>query len=204
VNELDVLVDGVEAARQRYLGAVVGLSSEQGAHTSAPHSWSIAQITEHLVHAEVGGINLIWRAAEGVLQGTPVWTGDSPNQGLSIEQVIAGTWRPREASPDSALPRLGGPLGYWIAALRSASGLLRDLRSVLEGVALEQAIYPHAISGPLDARQRLQFLAFHLDRHHRQVAEIMSHPSFPRSGRRGDDQHLPLPAVVSDGVSEVK
>jgi hypothetical protein len=190
VNDLESLADLVEAARYRYLAPVAGLSSEQGAFTVASDSWSIAQVTEHLVHAEFGGINLIWRAAEGVLRGAPVWTGESPNQGLNIDEVVERTWRPRETSPDSALPRMGGPLAYWVAALRSASDLLRDLQSVLRGIALEDVIYPHAISGPLDARQRLQFLTFHLDRHRHQVAEIMSHPSFPGSAMQSDRQHF--------------
>jgi hypothetical protein len=193
VNDLESLVDLVEVARQRYLAPVAKLSSEQGAFTLDADRWSIAQITKHLVHAEFGGINLIWRAAEGASRGAPVWTGESPNHGLNIEEVVQRTWRPRETSPDSALPRMGGPLAYWVGALRSASGLLRDLQSVLRGVALEDVIYPHAISGPLDARQRLQFLAFHLDRHHRQVAEIMSHPSFPKSADHSGRQSFTIP-----------
>jgi hypothetical protein len=180
VSEVDELVDAVEEARQYYLAALAGLSADQGNFKLNPKGWSIAQITEHLVHAELGGINLIWRAAEGILSGAPVWTGESPNRGLTIEEVVQRTWRPRETSPDSAVPRVGGPLGYWAASLRNCAGLLRDLRSALLGVSLEEVVYPHAISGPLDARQRLQFLAFHLDRHRRQVSEILSHPSFPR------------------------
>jgi hypothetical protein len=195
VNDLESLADLVEAARHRYLAPVAGLSSEQGVFTVASDSWSIAQVTEHLVHAEFGGVNLIWRAAEGVSRGAPVWTGESPNQGPKIDEVVERTWRPREMSPDSARPRMGGPLAYWVAALRSASGLLCELQSVLRGMVLEDIIYPHAISGPLDARQRLQFLAFHLDRHRRQVAEIMSHPSFPRSSRQSDRQQFVTPTT---------
>jgi hypothetical protein len=180
VSEVDELVDAVEEARQRYLAPLADLSVDQGTFTVGPDAWSIAQITEHLVHAELGGINLIWRAAEGVLGGAPVWAGESPNRGLTIEEVVERTWRPRETSPESAVPRVGGPLGYWAASLRNCAGLLRDLKATLLRVSLEEVVYPHVISGPLDARQRLQFLAFHLDRHRQQVAGILNHPSFPR------------------------
>ena len=180
--ELDDLVEAVEQARTRFLTTIIHVSPAQAAFRVHPDAWSIAEIAEHLVHAESGGINLIWRAAEGVASGTPVWQGEPPHRGLTIEQVVDRTWRARETSPDSALPRLGGPLAHWAAALRGCSGLLLELKSVLSGLPLEQVIYPHAISGPLDARQRLQFLAFHLDRHQRQVAEVMSHPDFPRTG----------------------
>jgi hypothetical protein len=182
VGELDHLADSVEQARQRFLDPLTGLSPEQAAFRVEPNAWSIAQVTEHLVHAEAGGINLIWRAAEGVARGTPVWSGESPNRGLSIGEVVERTWQPRETSPESALPRIGGPFPYWAAALRGCSGLLLELKSALLGLTLEDVIYPHAISGPLDARQRLEFLAFHLDRHARQVTGIMTNPAFPAGG----------------------
>jgi hypothetical protein len=193
VSEIDRLGDAVEQARERFLGPLVGLSPEQAAFRTEPDAWSIAQVTEHLVHAESGGINLIWRAAEGIARGAPAWSGESPNRGLRIEDVVERTWQVRETSPESALPRIGGPFAYWAAALRGCSGLLVELKSALLGLALEDVIYPHAISGPLDARQRLQFLAFHLDRHRRQVAGIMAHPAFPG----GPDGVTPraLPAV---------
>jgi hypothetical protein len=185
MSEIDRLADAVERARQQLLAPLAGLSFDQAAFRNDPNRWSIAEITEHLCHAEAGGINLIWRAAEGVARGTPVWTGESPNSGLSIEDVVQRTWRHRETSPESALPRIGGPLGYWVAALRGCSGLLAELKLVLVGLSLEDVIYPHAISGPLDARQRLQFLAFHLHRHRRQIAEVMHHPEFPDSSPGG-------------------
>jgi hypothetical protein len=180
VTEVDRLVGEVELARAEYLSLLEGLPEEQAGFKADAAAWSIAEITEHLVHAELGGINLIWRAADGWARGAPVWTGESLNRGLSIEEVVQRTWREREASPASALPRVGGPLDYWAAALRSCSTLLAEMKVPLRAVRLEETIYPHAISGPLDARQRLQFLAFHLGRHREQVATIMSHSDFPR------------------------
>jgi hypothetical protein len=179
MTELDGLVEEVERARRDYLSLLEGLGAEQATFKADNTSWSITEITEHLVHAEQGGINLIWRAADGQARRAPVWIGESPNKGLRIEEVVQRTWRAREASPDSALPRVGGTLGYWVAALKSCSSLLAELKVPLGEVALEDTIYPHAISGPLDARQRLEFLAFHLRRHRNQVAAIMSHPAFP-------------------------
>jgi hypothetical protein len=189
LTEVDGLVDTVGVARREYLSVLEGLSEEQAGFKVEDAAWSIAEITEHLFHAEFGGINLIWRAANGRARGTPVWSGDSPNRGLDIEEVVQRTWREREASPASALPRVGGPLDYWAAALRSCSSLLAELKAPLRVVPLEDTIYPHIISGPLDARQRLQFLAFHLHRHREQVVAIMSHPAFPKA-----DAHFTAPS----------
>jgi hypothetical protein len=177
--EIDELVAAVERARADYTSLVDGLSYEQGAFSTSAGAWSIAQITEHLYHAELGGINLIWKAADAVRRGDAIFRGPSQNEGLSIEQVVERTWRPREVSPDSALPRVGGSIRFWAAALRSGALLLAELPHPLRGLELQQVIYPHAISGPLDARQRLQFLRFHMERHRAQVASIVDHPEFP-------------------------
>ena len=41
------------------------------------------------------------------------------------------------------------------------------------------ARYP--ISGPLDVRQRLEFLRFHLDRHRAQIEQVNAHLDFPQA-----------------------
>lgn len=179
MSEVEHLISGIGNARQRFLTSVGSLSTRQGAFKPSEDSWSIAEITEHLVHAEHGGIRLIWTAAEGVRSGAPLWTGESPNRGLTIEEIVAKTWQPREMTPESAAPRMGGPVGYWLAALRSSPTLLAALAPQLADLDLSSVIYPHVISGPLDARQRLEFLRFHLDRHREQVEAVKAHPDFP-------------------------
>lgn len=124
--------------------------------------------------AEQVGINGIWKALDGYRRGQPVWSGEPIHRGKSIEEVIAATWKEREEVPAVAAPRCGGPLGYWTAALRSCRPVLAQFQNALEGIDLEQIIYPHPISGPLDARQRLEFLRFHLDRHRGQVLRVQA------------------------------
>jgi hypothetical protein len=105
-----------------------------------------------------------WGRADACGSGTGP---DCPIIRGSIEEVVRRTWRDREESP--------------AAALRSCSRLLAELKVPLSLVPLEESIYPHAILGPLDARQRLEFLAFHIRRHREQVVAVMSHPAFPKS-----------------------
>lgn len=179
VDQLQQLIAAVAHSRQRFLAEIDHLTTAQGAFRGSKTGWSVAEITEHLILAEQGGINLIWKATEGVRTGRPVWAGESPNRGQSIEEVVERTWREREVAPESATPRMGGPIGYWAAALRSCRPLLESLGKELGGLDLSEVIYPHVISGPLDARQRLEFLRFHLDRHRRQVTSLKAHPAFP-------------------------
>jgi len=166
------LIADVERARRDYLMRVDDLTDDQGRLKPSADEWSIAEITEHLVHAEWGGINLIWSAADGVRRGQPVWTGMSEYTGLTIEQVVERTWRQRETAPEVARPKWGGPLTYWVTAMRGCRALLAAVAPALEGLDLDAVVNPHPISGPLDARQRLEFLRFHMDRHRGQVDRV--------------------------------
>jgi hypothetical protein len=57
--------------------------------------------------------------------------------------------------------------------------VLADLAVQLQEVDLESIVFPHYLSGPLDARQRLEFLRFHMERHLSQIENVKAHPQFP-------------------------
>ena len=174
------LIAEVAAARRRVADAVHGLTPDQEAFRPAPGEWSAPQVVEHLVLAEHAGINRIWRAAEGVRRGQPVWRGEPVHRGLPIEAVIARTWPERAEAPPWVVPTAGGPLAYWVACLWACQPVLEALGEALRGVDLAEVIFPHPISGPLDGRQRLEFLRWHLDHHRRQIEDIVAAPGFPR------------------------
>lgn len=167
------LIADVAEARERVIAAVAGLAADQATRKPAPDEWAVAQVIEHLVLAEHGGIIRIWQAAEGVRSGEPVWQGEAVHRGRSIEEIIATTWRAREDAPANAVPQTNGPLAYWVASLDACQPVLVALGKALDGLDLETVIAPYAISGPLDARQRLEFLRWHMDHHRQQIAEIV-------------------------------
>ena len=173
------LMQDIERARREYLAPLASLTETQGAWKPAEDVWSVIDNTEHLYRAEQAGISLIWTAADGVRRGTSVWKDELPHRGLSIETIVERTWAPRAIAPESARPQWGGPLSYWLAALQSNAPMLVALAPQLEGLDLDSVVYPHPISGPLDARQRLEFLRFHIDRHRDQVKRLMATSGFP-------------------------
>ena len=181
MSELALLIDAVERARVQYLEAVAGLNHHQSVFKKELAQWSILQVTEHLVHAEDAGVNGIWRALDGYRRGEPIWQGELVHGGKSIEEVVEQTWQTKEKAPEVAEPRWGGVIGYWAASLKSRRVVLEDLSAALDGVSLEAVVYPHPISGPLDARQRLEFLRFHLDRHRGQVERLKNKNGAPES-----------------------
>ena len=175
------LVGEAAAARERVMSRVRDLSVDQATFRPAPGEWSIAEVVEHLVRAEQSGIALIWRAADGVRRGRPVWSGEHVHRGLSIETIVERTWGPKAEAPDNARPHLNAALDYWANLLAGFQPILERLVAVLDGLDLEAVIAPHVISGPLDARQRLEFLRFHMELHRRQIEDVMRASGYPRS-----------------------
>lgn len=99
--------------------------------------------------------------------------GEHINRGLPIEEVIARTWKEKESAPPIATPHIGGPLPFWIEYYGSCQNVLEQLGKTLQGLNLEEVVYPHFLSGPLDSKQRLQFLRFHIDRHAGQIGRVL-------------------------------
>ena len=174
----DDVVSSVERARAALLAQVQGLTELQATFKPTPDAWSIVENMEHLYLAEISGTSKIWAAAAATRRDG-AWTGELPHRGKGIEQVVAETWKPREMAPPIATPHIGGPLSYWCASLASLRLVLEQTARELDGLDLADVVFPHFVSGCLDARQRLAFLRFHIERHHMQVLDVMSHPSFP-------------------------
>ena len=180
MRDIPELIAEAAASRRGVINAVSGLTAVQAGFRPTAEKWSLQEQVEHLVLAELSGLDFIWRAAEGLLGGTPVWSGDAVHEGLPVAEVVAKTWKPREKAPPGATPGGEGTLAYWIARLEAGQSVLETLQTVLEGLDLSRIVYPHYLSGPLDARQRLEFLSFHMDRHLAQIQAVKGHPDFPQ------------------------
>lgn len=171
MNKTDVLVEAVRVARDRVLARVQELPSAEAYSRPVEGAWSVAEIVEHLVHAEALGIAGLWKKAERLAAGgSPSHPLTPELAGRSIDEVFADLPENGVDAPDSVLPVAHGwPIGLWIARLRSNHGLLRELAPVLDRAGLEQVVLPHFVAGPLNARQRIEFLRWHLERHERQI-----------------------------------
>lgn len=185
-SRLQSLVADVAAARERFIAVLGDPTPDAAMFRTQPDSWSLTEHAEHVVLVERGVTHGLWKALDGVRRGAPVWTGTPIHPGRSIEDVVARTWRAQEAAPPIAVPSWGGPLGYWVAALRGNQVGLDALGAELEataaaGIALETVIYVQPVSGPLDAWQRLEFVRWHLDRHTEHVRRVRGDARFPAS-----------------------
>lgn len=180
MEQLHRLIQGVEKARQAFIAEASNLTFDQIHFKPTLDAWSILQNVEHIVRAEQSGTFGLFKAIDGYRRNDLVWSGPPIHRGLSIEEVIAKTWQPKEQVPDIAAPIWGGSLNYWLTLLKAQTQLLKGLGEALSDLDLEDILFPHPISGPLDAKQRIDFLRFHLARHQLQIQNIKAHPDFPK------------------------
>jgi hypothetical protein len=169
---LSDLVKQVASARTQFISACADLTPGQAVFKPSPESWCVTENVEHLFWAEHGGINGMWKALAAWRKGQPVYQGAATHDGRSIEEIVELTWKQKETVPEVARPRLGGPLGFWTVSLANLQLVLEAFVLDINESELERVIHPHPISGPLNIRQRLEFLRFHLSRHQKQVENI--------------------------------
>lgn len=172
MNTVSVLVKHIGEVRNSYAALLASVDEHEGHFKPSPDAWCITEITEHLYWAEHGGIAGMWKTLHAIREGKMERTFESIHKELGIETIIDRTWKPKEQVPAVATPRMGGTLIFWRSALLSLQLILDDFCKDLHDNELRLQAHPHPISGPMDFQQRLEFLAFHIKRHHEQAQEV--------------------------------
>lgn len=174
------LLQDIEQARAQVLSVAQSSPIELTEVPIAEGKWSPVQYVEHLVRAEE---ITVWRMFKAIDDSRS--RGEiigSPTPDATIEEIVARTWAPAEQAPPLAVPRLGGPLAYWLTRLRLNSALATAFTDLVDPNELDAVAYPHPISGAFTMRQGLEFIRFHMDRHRGHLMSL----DFGRS-----DQRLP-------------
>ena len=169
MSKVKSLVNSVENSRKSYIQTIGQLSKEVTNHKPNESSWNIVEITEHLYWAEFLGVAVMAKVLNEILDGKRELKYDSKNKELTIERVVELTWNQKEEVPDIAAPRVRGSIRFWINSMISLKGILSEFTSNLNDDMLRIIAHAHPISGELDFQQRLEFLRFHIDRHHLQA-----------------------------------
>ena len=167
------LIQHIAAARKLFLDQLINITELQAQWKPNPGEWNITENTEHLFWAEQGGILGMWKTIHAIRDGKTTRTYDSIHRDMPIEQLIEITWQPKEIVPPVAAPRMGGPLSFWVTSLHGLQEILNVFGQDLQNDELRLQAHPHPISGAMDFHQRLEFLAFHLNRHTKQVAALL-------------------------------
>ena len=168
------LIQAVAKDRAAYLKQISQLTDAQAQWKPIPDAWNMVEITEHLYWAEHGAIFGMWKILNAIRTGQFERTFESNHKDMPIDEIISLTWKPKEIVPAVAAPRLGGPIGFWMAALDGLQQLLESFGNYIQDDELRLQAHPHPISGAMDFQQRLEFLSFHILRHKEQCAQLMA------------------------------
>jgi len=169
MSKVENLVNSVGISRGSYIKTIGKLSKDVANHKPNKSSWNIVEITEHLYWAEFLGVAVMAKVLNEILDGKREQKYESKNKGLTIEKVVELTWNKKEQVPDIAAPRVRGSITFWINSLVSLNSILTEFTNNLTDDMLRVIAHAHPISGELDFQQRLEFLRFHIDRHHLQA-----------------------------------
>jgi uncharacterized damage-inducible protein DinB len=175
--ERKLILDQLDASRQRLLTLVDGLTLEQWTFRPAEGRWSIGDCIEHVVQVE----NRLIGRVEKKLQEPPN-PDQKPSAAVSDEALARMV--PDRTNRFEA-PEAARPLGRWT----DPNDLLtqfhvtraRTCQFVEQTDAdLRSHFMPHPVFGELDCFQWLLALSLHGERHARQIDEIKEADAFPK------------------------
>lgn len=170
-------VAALASARADLLADVSGLDPVQVRFTPGPGQWCIAQVVEHLVLAEE-------LALRGLLTPRPVADRGAAvvaTLRLALVKAVLGSRLFRIRAPSRALlpegvASLDALERRWLEAGAGIGAFLSDLPPARR----DERLFRHPVAGWLSLAEMLDFLAFHVRHHHRQVRALRRAAGFPR------------------------
>ena len=181
MDELEraLVVEQLRGSREKLLGLVGGLTTEQWAYRPAEGRWSINECLEHVTRVEsrVLGI-IVSKVAEGAPEpAKPEVRGKDEAVGKAVLDRSNARQAPEPARPtgmwtDSQVLEEFGKTRQ--RTIDFASTTDSDLRSYFN---------PHMALGELDCYQWLLVLSLHGSRHAQQIEEIKASAGFPRKSQ---------------------
>jgi hypothetical protein len=173
-NELEFLVNCLEASRGRFLRAVEGVSEAAANVKIGESSWSILHCAEHVATAERQMMTM-WNKLAAAGKGDPAKDAGVPANALNREKKNTA---PERSRPNGRYTELSAAIADFrtnransIAALQGSS--VEDLRG---------KVVLHPLAGEIDGYQLFRLMAAHAERHAAQVEDIKDHPAYKQAG----------------------
>jgi hypothetical protein len=73
VSNLEQLIAELAKARTNFIAVASGLIPQQVSFKPSPEVWSVTDNVEHMVWAEQGGVNGMWKAMLAVKSNSSFW-----------------------------------------------------------------------------------------------------------------------------------
>jgi DinB superfamily len=172
------LTEHLNQSRDLLLSEIAGLRPDQWTFRPDDETWSIAECADHIASIEKLTFSLVSKR----MQTAP----PNPQRGAEVQRKTPWIL---EAVP-SRLARVKVPPGIentsHSATPQDFADLFRDRRAALLKYVSEtqdpmhDRVAPHPIFKDLDGCQWILMISLHSQRHTAQIAEVKSHPGYPR------------------------
>jgi hypothetical protein len=171
-------VQGVEEltkTRDRLLSVVDGLSEAQLNFKSSPESWSVAECVEHLAISE----NAFDQMLKGAVQ-TPADPSKRDSVKMTDEKLMAIiTSREQKVKTGEAFEP-SGKFGSYEETLGAFTSKRDEHIEYLKTTEDDlRNHYGQLPFGTIDGYQILMFMSGHVERHVKQMEEVMAHEDYP-------------------------
>jgi hypothetical protein len=182
--ELAQLIQEVDAAQDKLLGLITGMTDEQWSFKPGPDRWSVAECVEHIARTEraiLGGIAF-------TLQGppNPAWYEQTKGKLELVRKVVLDRPKNGVGSPFRAEGGEVAPSEHWDRArgFREFYRVHGEVRATIETMPREiknrTFENPFPSIGMLNGHDWLTLMLLHVSRHSMQIAEVQADPSYPK------------------------
>jgi len=166
----------LDRTREAFLLSVRSSSDRQRSFRPAPRTWSMLDVTEHLVLAEEKSLLGVLKGPQAGTRVTPV----SQARMFAVRLVLATSIRVKVPVP-TVIPAGASTLeeleARWEQARRGVEEAFASVSIADAGAAR----FRHPLAGWVTAREGLGFLVGHIRHHAGQLERIRRAPGFPAS-----------------------
>jgi hypothetical protein len=168
LSRRESVLAALAGSRQRLLAAIEGLEEPRFSERPAPRAWSAAHVIEHLARAEERLARGVQAVATGTLVLRPRW--DDPLRRLLY---VTGAYRfPRIRAIAALSPAEAPRRPEALARITATRAAVVEAIERGDGPAMWAGTLRHPVMGPLAMEEMLRFVAYHEERHARQIGRI--------------------------------
>jgi len=210
---------------------VQGLSQEQMDYSSAPGTWSIGEVVDHLILSvevirgdiaelieltKAGRQPLLYRSAADFnittffIPKCVLPFLEAPFNFLNMfvpdsarEFFVRYRLIPARAA-DIATPRQGKSVAELLDGLRSSLGEMEALFAANPNLDYDTMIHQHPLLGTQNVPHLLYTMGLHEERHQSQISDLLTDSRFPMAGRGVREPHLSSPSAGPDRATRAR
>lgn len=168
MNDKAQLVEALRASERRLTEAVAGLSEEDYRFREGEDRWTVLEMVEHLA------------LAEKFLRGAVIRTLGEPPTDLDTSAKEVLVLKLAETRADRIIAReVNVPTGRFATMKDALAAFHAERAETVAFVETSEAdfrrhTFPHTKFGDIDCRQWMVLLSTHIDRHLRQIDEVLT------------------------------